>query len=250
MGKGGGPSGYYYLKQKETIKTAFQPRDPVGFFGAEDAAADQAGTNAFLAAGGRSSLSLGYLTLDPAKMIEFLEDSWRMDNTLCTFIIHSFEKVIENGDLPAYQIRLGGSPMRLDFLHGLHNYRDGLLQSDKKMAYRLERRIRAHLQQGLAHISTGELPRTRKEFIIRYQTLHTHQYRALQQLPHELLQGLTLGALGPKDCDVSLVLWDFERSSDDYTNQFDNLWDNVYHAFECYEMLADKYIWNRSLSAQ
>lgn len=105
--KGVNLSGPYY----HDLTNIQKEHDPIGFFGDSDCISDIAGSNRFLAEGGRVALSLGYLVIDSVKLGKTLKANWKRYNY--QEILNRIEMVERNNDNLAIHIRLGGTRHRL-----------------------------------------------------------------------------------------------------------------------------------------
>ena len=135
-GKGVGPSGSYYSRSLGVDFSYTKNPDVLGLFGEKDAKFDMRASNVLLAAGLRTSLTLGYLVLNPERYKDHLKYVWN-DRDSKDYIEDAFDQIGSNRDLPVYHFRLGSHTQRLklfnkidfEFIDGknkkfmLHDYR-------------------------------------------------------------------------------------------------------------------------------
>lgn len=110
--KGGGPSGF--LAGSEVLRQGLLHKDPIGYFGYEDAVKEKDVSERLLSLGLPSCVVVGIIKLAPEKLIDYMSTIWQSEKEVKDYIIKQIQKIQSNGHSPALLHRHVGINCRID----------------------------------------------------------------------------------------------------------------------------------------
>lgn len=201
-----------------------------GLLSVEGARFDTIASNALIENGFRSALHTGYAILDQDKLRQWIQRHWPRTAYFQELLEHSFDELQQDGELPSYLYRIGGSTERVVNNIGYKYARDHRIRAEMagiarmflfeseipgSQVYSATRRLSTSIRSVLEKVAQRKNLSDLEYYLFKsiYIEMLLHNAEALPRAIKRLgfdLRGDEISA--PKDTDLALFSYDYDTA--------------------------------------